>query len=354
MSKIAKEIRKQTRLFEKEVERSIEGTKYRKATLGEQKRPNLPTDIPDELQDFYDELERPFFHSETKKRILDLAELQLHLWDRHQKYRMLLVIKSQKIGISSICILITLWHALTDCRGMELIINAQSDEQARTHAQDLRRILTGSKKYKDYLITSNSSSMGLLKDEVTKSNTIWIHNHDNPTHPTKIIVVGMSPGALLSHKDVGFIWSSDITISGITAQRQYEVWAAMLSRLAISQGPIIVECPARAPAGPVYDTFDRYEKQLEDGEKLNPAQDFHVFAYRYNRGIDDGFFTQEFIDAEKRRLGPIFGAFYEANFFASGNTWYKEEMFSNTSDDALEMILHFKKTDDTISDLTDD
>ena len=259
---------------------------------------HLPTDIPDDLQKLYEQLGSPFFHSLTKKQITKLSKLQKEIWKLHQTHRLLLILKSQKIGISSLCILITLYHALTDCMGMELIINAQSDEQAKEHAQDFRRILAGSEKYKDYLITTAFTSMGLLKDEITKVRTIYMHNPKNPTMPTKIIVVGMSPGALLSHKRVGFIWSSDSTISQLTAKRKDEVWAAMLSRLANSLGPAIVECPARAPDGPVYDTWERYQNQLENNIKINPKNDFFCYKFKYQLGLRDGFFTEEFIESE--------------------------------------------------------
>lgn len=316
---------------------------------------NIPDiDIPDDLQEFYDDLGKPFFHSLSREQIERLAPLQAEFWKHHRQFKRLIILKSQKIGISSICILITLWHALKDCRGMELIINAQSDEQAKTHAQDLRRIIMNSEKYRKYLITKQFTEIGLLKDEQTKIHQIWIHNPSDPRHPTKIIVAGMSPGALLSHKRVGFVWSSDMTISDKTPQKQYEVWGAMLSRLANSQGPCIIECPTRAPTGPVFDADERYLKQIENGDKIDMENDFHVFRYTYELGIRDGFFTMDFIEAEKRRLGPLFGAFYMANWFASGSTWYKPEHFRNTSVDAAELILRLKGGDDDLSDLTDD
>lgn len=312
--------------------------------------------IPDDdaMQRFYEELESPFFHSLTKMQITKLAKLQKDVWVKHLEHRLLLILKSQKIGISSLCILITLWHALTDCMGMELIINAQSEEQAKTHAQDFRRILAGSPKYKDYLITTQFSALGLLKDEVTKVRTIYLHNPKNPTMPTKIIVLGMSPGALLSHKRVGFIWSSDKTISQLTSAKKNEVWAAMLSRLANSLGPAIVECPAREPSGPVYDTWERYENQLENEIDIDPNNDFFCYKFKYQLGLRDGFFTEEFIESEKRRLGPLFGTFYEADFFASGMTWYLEEHFANRSDAATDLFFQFNPQDDLISDVTDD
>lgn len=314
---------------------------------------NLVICTTDDIQTFYEELGCPFFNSETRKTVLKLADLQIEIWEQHKQFKLIVILKSQKIGISSLCILITLWHALTDCMGMELIIQAQTDEQAKTHAQDLRRIISNSSKYKDYLITKPSLALGLLKDEVTKVHTIWMHNPNNPTTPTKIIVVGMSQGALLSHKRVGFIWSSDMTISELTTDRKYVTWAAMLSRRANSRGPVIVECPARNPDGPVYDTWERYQKQIENKEVIDPKNDFHVFKYTYELGLRDGFFDETFIESEKRRLGPLFGTFYNADFFASGQTWYQEKMLKNKSEAATDLFFALNKEDDTISDVTD-
>jgi len=315
---------------------------------------HLPLDVPYNIQKFYNELGNPFFNSLTKEQIILLAPLQVKIWNLHIKFKLLLILKSQKIGISSLCILITLWHALTDCMGMELIIQAQSDEQAKSHAQDFRRILSGSPKYRDYLISKEFTQLGLLKDEVTKVHTIYMHNPKNPRLPTKIIIVGMSPGALLSHKRVGFIWSSDMSISGLTSERQNQVWAAMLSRRANSQGPVIVECPARAPAGPIYDTWEKYEQKIIDKVKLRPDYDFHCFKFKYDLGIRDGFFDEEFIESEKDKYGSLFGTFYGADFFASDTVWYEEEHFENKTDAATDLFLQFNPQDDRVSNLTDD
>jgi len=315
---------------------------------------HLPKCETNDIQTFYEELDCPFFNSETKLQVLQLADLQLEIWKLHKEFKLIILLKSQKIGISSLCILITLWHALTDCMGMELIINAQSDEQAKSHAQDLRRIIGNSIRYKDYLISKSYASMGLLKDEVTKVHTIWLHNPKNPRMPTKIIVVGMSQGALLSHKRVGFIWSSDSTISELTTERKRAVWAAMLSRRANTRGPVIVECPARSPDGPVYDTFERYNRQIEQKEKISKDNDFHVFKFTYERGLQDGFFDEAFIAAEKRIHGPLFGTFYNADFYASGTTWYMANMLTNISPEATNLFFAMNTNDDVISDVTED
>lgn len=312
---------------------------------------NLPNCTTTDIQSFYEDLDCPFFNSETKKQVMVLGDLQLELWELHQTYKLIIILKSQKIGISSLCILITLYHALTDCMGMELIIQAQSDEQAKSHAQDLRRIIGNSGKYKDYLISKSYASLGLLKDEVTTVHKIWLHNPQNPRTPTKIIVVGMSQGALLSHKRVGFIWSSDMTISELTSERKTSVWAAMLSRRANTRGPVIIECPARAPEGPIYEAWERYQRQVESDEPISKDNDFHCFEFGYKKGIKDGFFDDAFIESEKRRLGPVFGTFYNADWFASGTTWYQQDMLKNTSDAATDLFFAINEKDDFMSDL---
>lgn len=314
---------------------------------------NLPECKAKEAQEFYEELGCPFFDSASRKQITKLAKLQVDAWNLHMLYKLLLILKSQKIGISSLCILITLHHALTDSMGMQLIINAQSDEQAKAHARDFRRIILDSK-YRDYLITKPMPEIGLLKDEVTKVHTIYLHNTKDPKVPTEIIVTGMSTGSLLSHKRVNFIWSSDMTISALTAERTEAVWASMLSRRANSEGPVIIECPARNPDGPVYNAFEKYEKMLADKKTPDPIYDFHVEKFTYELGIRDGFFTQEFIESEKRKYGPLFGTFYMADFFASGHTWYKENMFKNITDNATSIFLTFNTEDAIDSDVMED
>ena len=40
-----------------------------------------------------------------------------------------------------------------------------------------------------------------------------------------------------------------------------------------------------------------------------------------------GLITQEFLDAERERLGPMYPMYYECDFYNSAATWYKPEMF---------------------------
>ena len=84
------------------------------------------------------------------------------------------------------------------------------------------------------------------------------------------------------------------------------------------------------------------------------ALDFHCFKFKYDLGIRDGFFDQEFIESEKDKYGALFGTFYEADFFASDTVWYEESHFANKTDAATDLFLQFNPSDDNVSNLTDD
>ncbi|MDH3502817.1 MAG: hypothetical protein OEL69_10005 [Nitrosopumilus sp.] len=43
--------------------------------------------------------------------------------------------------------------------------------------------------------------------------------------------------------------------------------------------------------------------------------------------VQAGLITQEFLDAERERLGPLYPMYYECDFYNSSSTWYKPEYF---------------------------
>ena len=43
--------------------------------------------------------------------------------------------------------------------------------------------------------------------------------------------------------------------------------------------------------------------------------------------VDAGLINQEFLDAERERLGPMYPMYYECDFYNSSSTWYKPEYF---------------------------
>jgi len=43
--------------------------------------------------------------------------------------------------------------------------------------------------------------------------------------------------------------------------------------------------------------------------------------------VESGLINQEFLDAERDRLGPMYTMYCECDFYNSSATWYKPEMF---------------------------
>jgi len=179
---------------------------------------NLSTDIPDDGQKFYEGFD-PFVNEDTGEVVTQLARHQVEIWNDRFKYIYREYPKSQKIAVSTLCLLEDAHHALTDCLGREIYIVAQSKPHAKTHLQDFRKMILASR-YHDYLITKPMPSLGLLKDEVTKTDTAYLHNPLNPFRPTIVYAKGFESGQLISHKRVKHIHASDIEKSKLTAEKR--------------------------------------------------------------------------------------------------------------------------------------
>jgi hypothetical protein len=302
----------------------------------------LPTDIPNKGNDFYSQF-APFVHTETGKVSDELADHQLEIWNDRWKYIYREYVKAQKIGVSTLCLLEDIHHALTDCMGKEIMIIAQSLSHAIRHLQDFRKMVISSPEYHDYLIIKPIPGV-LLRDEVTKITEAYMHNPNNPFRPTHIYALGMEPGSLVSFKTIGHIHASDITKSKYTPEIQKESFGAFMSRLGISAGSCVMEAPPRGLSGPLFEQFEQFEEIKKAGielEKLSRHEQmkypFYVKKYTYQVGLDAGLLTPEFIEGEKLRLGPLFKMYYEADFYESDQSWYKPQDFK-TSDEASDFF----------------
>src|SRR5688500_9701909 len=113
-------------------------------------------------------------HPDTRKLVEQLTPYQYDVWLLMLKYKYLLVIKSQKVGLSTSALIADFQRTIlpTDnpisCRGYDVLIIAQSIEAARQHLYTLRRMIAESPMYSDYLITK--PPRWLAKDETTKVN----------------------------------------------------------------------------------------------------------------------------------------------------------------------------------------
>ena len=304
--------------------------------------------IPEDLDTFYKNVGF-FINQKTNEPVKVLATHQIQCWNDRKLSKYRLYLKSQKIGVSMECLLEDFQIALTRGRGKEILIISQSKEKAKDHIQDLKKMILQSQ-YSDFLIDRPMTEEDLLKDERSKVDTIYLRNPENPNIPTKVIALGItSAGSLISFKRVCHIHMSDVTLADMTEERFNEAFGGAFSRLANTDGTMVIECPPRGPMGPVFNIVDEDESlkkdgiaiELDEGKKIITPSGFLVRKFTYRVGIECGMITLEFIEKEKRRLGVLFGMYYEADFYSSDQTWFSKYSIEETSDEATEMYDSF-------------
>jgi len=299
--------------------------------------------IPDDHYEFYKNVGF-FVNQKTNEYVTVLADHQIQTWADRWVSRYRLYLKSQKIGLSTMILLEDLHIALTRGRGKEILIISQSKEKAKDHIQDLKKMI-GSSIYADFLIDRAVTEEELLKDERSKIDTIYLRNPENPSNPTKIIALGItSAGSLISFKKVCHIHMSDVTLADMTEERFIEAFGGAFSRLANTDGTLVIECPPRGPSGPVFNIVDEDDSlkkdgiavELQEGKKIVTPSGFLVRKYTFKVGIDCGMITPEFIEKERRRLGVLFGMYYMADFYSTDQTWFSKNSINQTSAEATE------------------
>lgn len=307
-------------------------------TRGPARHLNLPIPPPS-VADFYQELGCPFIDSKTDEPVRTLAPYQHRTLANHEKYRKLLVLKSQKIGLSSLGIIMTLHHALTDCQGFQIIILAQSIEKSEEHADDLVKILKASPKYRDYLIgkpTDNQSRMGTKRDK-TRVQQVMIQTRNKRRQATRIYVLPPTAPAIASLKRVKYIWASDITIIRDLPERQKLYFQALTSRLILTEGKIFIECPTVGHLGPIYDLDEKFQALRKAG-RLPGEHEFYVDRIKVQEAVDAGLMTQAAVDSERAEHGPMFDSFFNADWFAGDSVWYKKDQLSRTTSWATSLV----------------
>jgi hypothetical protein len=275
----------------------------RKIDLGQ-----LPKEtIPPGAREFYHDF-GPFIHSYTHEPVLDLTDYQYEIWDDPSKYRM--VVKSQKVGLSTSTLLEDFHKALTVCRGTDILLIAQSIQHAIEHLRTLKRLVRGSDKYRKYLI-----------ERETVAKAAYIRNPDSDNQPTRIIALGMNEGMVWSWKNVSHIHVSDPTVTNIVDDAP--LFAGIFSRLANTEGTMIIETPPRGPRGKVFEIYQQsllLSKQKRPDEKEAEERKFKIFHVTADQAVHEGLITQQFLNEEKSRLGALYPQYYEAQFIAvSGN-----------------------------------
>lgn len=280
--------------------------------------------IPLDPQRFYEDfgfLRHPRTHEPVKR----LAPYQLDIWAGASRYKYRQVVKTQKGGITTTGLLEDFHDALTWAAGTEILIIAQKTERARDHLYELRKLIIGSNKYRDYLIRKPAAH--LLKDEVTKVNTIFVENKKEPSNPTKIIATGPTEASIWGRMHVSKIHMSDV--AAIPRKNDAGVFNAAFTRLANTEGRMLIESPPAGQRGTFYKIYKMSKLKEDQPEEMMALGQFKVYEVPAREAVAAGIMTQEFLDAERARLGPLYGQYYECEFLNASNAWYPTELLDN-------------------------
>ena len=269
---------------------------------------NLNIQIPTDPQDFYKDFGF-LLHPKTGEFVENLTDYQYQIWnDKYNstsKYR--LVLKSQKVGITTSVLLEDFQDSITRFRGKDILIIAQTQSHANEHLRTLKNLILNSEKYSQFLITNISEL--LLKEEKSKVSVAYIKNPDNHLKPSRIIALGASEGSVWSWKNVNKIHMSDIAATNLVDDSG--LFAAAFSRLANTDGSLIFETPPRGARGRVYEIFE----QIQKGES-----EFSLHIVKADQAVEAGLISSEFLNAERQRLGYLYPQYYMAEFLeGTGN-----------------------------------
>jgi hypothetical protein len=280
--------------------------------LGSSEEPFIEKErIPTDPQEFY-EWVGLIHHPRTGELVKKLAPWQYDIWNDGFKYKRRLAVKSQKVGESFAALEEDLQHALIDCKGKDILVVSQTQYHADEHLLKLKTRIINSVNARKYLITEPSEL--LFREQKTKVKIATIKNPDNPLQPTRIIALGMTESGMWSWSNVGHIHMSDPTVANI--KDDAPLFAAAFSRLANTDGTMLIETPPRGTHG---QTFELYNQYLPKQQTLT-ERDFKIFHVTAQDGVKEGLITQQFLDEEKLRLGALYPQYYEAQFMnVSGN-----------------------------------
>lgn len=264
-------------------------------------------DIPETAREFYHDFGR-LRHQTTNEIIQDLAPYQYNIWDCPAKT--VLVDKCQKSGLTTSELLHDFQQTISIGRGKDCLIVAQTQQHANEHIYTLKRAVADSEKYRKYLITSSRELF--FREEQTKMSTIFVKNPDNPFRPSRIIGLTFRQQSLWSWKNAFRVHISDPAIAPVVDDAA--VYAAAKGRLANTDGQMMIEGPPNGPRGKFYEWYEQYK----DGH--DPY--FQVFLVIDEDAIKARVISKEFLDQQKKELGPLYGQYYQGSFLAGiGNVF---------------------------------
>ena len=264
--------------------------------------------IPENCTDFYNDFGY-LTHPKTGEPVEKLADYQIKIWDDRLSSKYRLILKSQKVGITTSVLMEDFQDAVTRYKGQDILVISQTQYHSNEHLRTLKNLVLNSEKYRRFLITEPSEL--LLREEKTKVGVAYIKNPDSKYKPTRIIALGASEQSVWSWKNIAKIHMSDIAATSMVDDNG--LFAAAFSRLANTDGSMIIETPPRGARGRVHAIYE----QIQKGES-----EFSLHIVRAEDAVKHNLITFEFLNAEKIRLGSLYPQYYEAVFIEGfGNVY---------------------------------
>ncbi len=161
--------------------------------------------------------------------------------------------------------------------------------------------------------TQQTQGTIVFRDQVTKVGTILLENPDDPSSPTTIIALGPKEGSIWSYKTVKHVHISDIAATDQVSDYGPSINAA-LTRLANTNGTMVLESPPRGPQGKLYDIWrNAIEKRPDDA---GPDISFWPIKIPAKKAVDAGLIKQDYLDNMRIQMGAAYNSFFEAEFSA--------------------------------------
>lgn len=244
------------------------------------------------------------FSDITKQPVKELAPFQIELGGYRGKD--LIINKANKVG-ATWTILREMAHkgVVGDCVGYNMMLTSSGGVLAIENLLRLQRMF------------ESPALSGLVAEK--KATRMSLKNG------TRYLVAPATPSAMRSWERIKFIFADEAAHIGRLDDSEYV--GAMTGRLANTDGYLRVVSTPKGQRGYFWRLWELAEN--------------HRIEMKYKRlPFDVGigtFFTQEFIDKERGRLGKsLFEQEYECQFNLSSNAAIEAELVDNSQDDSIE------------------
>lgn len=215
-------------------------------------------------------------------------QYQIDIWNERQKD--LIINKSNKVGITEAFLRDMIKRGVNgDCAGYEMLLTSSAEGLAEYNMRRLRRLFFNSR---------SQDLKEMIQGEPLASRLILKNG-------TEFIVIATSESAGRSWERVKYIFADEAGHTGMLDDSDF--FASLSSRRSNTNGYLRLVSTPKGQRGTFY---SEYMKALR-GETSAKRRDIN-----YTEGLGV-FFDSEFIEEEKKRLGPLFAQEYECQFLGS-------------------------------------